>query len=157
MNIAKPGPIPVPLTEPFWAAARRGELLVQRCRHCGLHQHYPRVLCGRCWRQDLDLVRSAGRGRVWTYTVVHRPGHPAWEADVPYVLALVELDEGPRLMTNVVGVPPERVRVGMRVEARFDRRDDIVLVRFAPESGGTDTADGPQGEADSGSQGWDGR
>ncbi|GLY69526.1 Zn-ribbon domain-containing OB-fold protein [Amycolatopsis taiwanensis] len=133
MTIAKPGPTPVPLTEPFWAAARRGELLLQHCRACGHHQHYPRVLCTRCWHRELDWVPSAGRGRVWTFTVVHRPGHPAWTDDVPYALAIVELDEGPRLLTNVVGIDPVDVEVGLRVGARFTERDGTTLVQFGPE------------------------
>ncbi|MFF5989998.1 Zn-ribbon domain-containing OB-fold protein [Prauserella flavalba] len=133
MTIAKPGPTPVPLTEPFWAAARRGELLLQRCRSCGHHQHYPRVLCTRCWHRELDWVPSAGKGRVWTFTVVHRPGHPAWSDDVPYALAIVELDEGPRLLTNVVGLDPADVTVGLPVVARFTEHGDSTIVQFGPE------------------------
>lgn len=132
MKLAKPGPTTVPLTEPFWAAAADGRLLLQRCRCCGHHQHYPRVLCQRCWHTELDWVSSSGNGRVWTFTVVHRPGHPAWNADVPYVLAIVELDEGPRLLTNVVGVDPGEVSADQRVRARFTRQGELTLVHFEP-------------------------
>lgn len=132
MTPARPGPTPVPVSEPFWAGVRRGELLVQRCRRCDRHQLYPRVLCARCWHRELDWVPASGEGRVATCTVVHRPGHPAWADRVPYVLALVELAEGPRLMTNVVGVAPEEVRVGMPVTAVFRACDGTALVRFAP-------------------------
>lgn len=132
MSIAKPTPTPVPLTEPFWAAARRGELLLQRCRKCGHHQHYPRVLCTRCWHREHEWVPSSGRGRVWTFTVVHRPGHPAWDTEVPYVLAIVELDEGPRLLTNVIGIEPAEVTVDLRVTARFAEDEDAPLVQFEP-------------------------
>jgi len=123
----------VPASEPFWAAARRGELLLQRCRGCGRHQHYPRVLCAHCWSEDLEWVRAGGRARVWTYTVVHRPGHPAWAEDVPYLLAIVELAEGPRLLTNLVRVDPAEAYVGMAVRAEFAPRGDTALVRFAPD------------------------
>lgn len=119
----KPGPTPSPISRPFWDAVERGQLLVQRCRRCGHHQHYPRALCVGCWSEDVEWTAATGRGRVWTHTVVHKPGHPAWQRDVPYVLALVELEEGPRLVSNVIGIAPAAVRVGMSVEAVFPHRD----------------------------------
>ncbi|MGW0816955.1 Zn-ribbon domain-containing OB-fold protein [Streptomyces viridiviolaceus] len=135
MTIAKPGPTAIPLTEPFWAAASRGEVLLQRCNACGHHQHYPRALCSRCWQTELDWVSSSGRGRVWTYTVVHRPGHPAWADDVPYVLAIVELSEGPRLLTNLVEIQPEDVTTDMQVQARFTSHEPTSLIHFEPAAG----------------------
>ncbi|TCP55334.1 hypothetical protein EV191_102546 [Tamaricihabitans halophyticus] len=132
MSIPKPGPTPVPMSKPFWSATAQGQLVVQRCQGCGTHQHYPRVVCRHCWLTELDWVTCSGDGRVWTYTVVHRPGHPAWEPEVPYVLALVELDEGPRLMTNIVNIAPAEMRVGLAVRAVFDDTADTSLVHFAP-------------------------
>lgn len=113
--VPRPAGISTPATAAYWTAAAAGRLSIQSCARCGHRQHYPRTLCARCWSDDVQLIPAAGTGTVETFTVVHAPGHPAWIADVPYVLALVELDEGPRLMTNIVGVPVDGVYVGQRV------------------------------------------
>ncbi len=73
-------------------------------------------MCRACWSENLGWIRAAGTGTVWTFTVVSKPGHPAWEQDTPYVLALVELDEGPRMMTNIIDCDPATVHVGLRVQ-----------------------------------------
>jgi len=114
--VPRPAGVSTPATAPYWAAAAEGRLQIQECRQCGHVQHYPRTLCSTCWSEDLQLVDAAGTGTVFTYTVVRQPGHPAWRGQVPYVLALIELDEGPRVMSNVVGVPVEEVTVGARVQ-----------------------------------------
>lgn len=132
--VAKPGPVRTPTDEPFWDAASRGELLVQRCGRCGHVQHYPRTLCARCWSHGPQWTEASGFGRVWTFTIVHRPGHPAWRDEVPYPIALVELAEGPRLMTRLVGVAVSRVRVGMPVHAVFEEVAGTTLVHFAPDA-----------------------
>lgn len=111
----RPAFVSTPLTAAYWEAAADGVLLLQRCRPAGHVQHYPRGLCATCWSDDLEWAPAEGTGRVWTFTVVHMPGHPAWSDQVPYVLALVELDEGPRMMTDIVGVDPADVFVGQRV------------------------------------------
>ncbi len=129
----KPLPRPIQTTRPFWEGAKAHELRLQRCRACGEHIFYPRVLCPHCLSEDLEWVRASGRGRVYTYTVVRRPAHPAFKDDVPYVLAIVELEEGPRLTTNIVGVPPEEVHIGMPVEVVFeDVTDEVSLPKFRP-------------------------
>ncbi|HSF26534.1 MAG TPA: Zn-ribbon domain-containing OB-fold protein [Actinomycetes bacterium] len=135
-RVPRPPMLSTPATAPYWAAAAVGRLLLQRCRSCGRLQHYARTLCAGCWSEDLDWVEAAGTGTVWTLTVAHVPGHPAWAAAAPYVLAIVELDEGPRLLTNVVGVPPQSVAVGQRV--RLVRHTDScpegdpALLQFTP-------------------------
>ncbi|MBY4383808.1 hypothetical protein CH298_02365 [Rhodococcoides fascians] len=111
----KPGPVVTELTRTYWAAAEDGTLLIQQCGTCHTYQHYPARMCRTCWSEDIDWVKARGTGTVWTFTVVGIPGHPAWKAESPYILALVELDEGPRLMTNIVGSEPGDVRVGQRV------------------------------------------
>ncbi|MFV0372631.1 Zn-ribbon domain-containing OB-fold protein [Microbacterium sp.] len=113
--VPKPALTTIARTQPWWDAAAAGRLLLQRCAGCGHTQHYPRVICGSCWSEDLQWVESAGTGAVRTLTVAHVPGHPAWRPDAPYVLALVRLDEGPCLMTNIVGCPVEAVTVDARV------------------------------------------
>ena len=117
----------------YWAACRRHELLVQRCRDCGTHQFYPRILCTACPGRLLDWVRASGRGTVRSFTVVHRPLSEAFAADVPYVVALVALAEGPTMMTHVVGCDAEAVRIGLPVEVVFDNRPDgVTLPMFRP-------------------------
>jgi len=101
------------ITEPWWAATRVPELVVQHCRECGGRQHYPRALCLACGGQELEFRPVSGRGVIDSYTVVHRAPHPSFEP--PYVLARVRLDEGPLLLTNIVGCPPEQVRCDQRV------------------------------------------
>jgi Predicted nucleic-acid-binding protein containing a Zn-ribbon len=130
--IAKPAMVSIPLTQPFWAAAAEGTLLLQRCLRCTHIQHYPRTLCARCWSIDLEWTAAQGMGAIWTFTVVSMPGHPAWNAETPYVLALVELDEGPRVLTNIVGCDPDRVAVGQRVSLvpHDDPRGNPSLLQF---------------------------
>jgi uncharacterized OB-fold protein len=130
----RPVPTPSPHSAPFWEAARQHRLVIQRCRRCGTLQHYPRPWCTTCLHEDLDWVESPGRGTVYSFTVVRRTAHPAFAARVPYVYALVDLDEGPRFTTNVVGCPVDDVAVGMRVRARFEDVDDATaVVVFEPD------------------------
>ncbi|HJQ85610.1 MAG TPA: Zn-ribbon domain-containing OB-fold protein [Candidatus Binatia bacterium] len=132
------GPVPVPSPEsrPFWEAARRHELVLQRCGACGRFLFYPRVACPHCLSADLEWRATSGRGTVHTFTIVHR-GQRDFPLGTPYVIAIVELAEGPRLMTNLVGVAPDldHVRIGMPVEVVFqDVRPDVALPRFRPAS-----------------------
>jgi uncharacterized OB-fold protein/acyl dehydratase len=115
----------------FWEGVERGELLIQRCSGCGELRHPPRPMCPRCRSLDWDTVRSSGRGTVHTYVVPHHPRLPAFSER--YVVALVDLEEGTRLVTNLVDVAPEDVRIGMAVELRCTRVDDeLVLPLFRP-------------------------
>ena len=127
-----PLPLPTPLSAPFWDGCRRGELLVQKCRDCGGLTFIPQVACMHCLSPELEWVRSSGRGSVYSYTVVWRPQMPAFE--VPYVVALVELDEQPGLvlLANIVQVAPDRVEIGMRVDVTFENRGDHVVPQFRP-------------------------
>lgn len=113
--ISKPAIRSILRTRAWWAAAADGRLLLQYCNACGHVQHYPRVICARCWSEDLNWRQALGIGTVVTLTVAYVPGHPAWTSEVPYVLALVELDEGPRLMTNIVSAPVDEIPIGARV------------------------------------------
>jgi uncharacterized OB-fold protein len=130
------GPIPVPTPEsrPFWEAARRHELLLQRCRPCGQWLFYPRAACPHCLSAELEWQRVSGRGTVHTFTVAHR-GQKGFPLGSPYVIAMIELDEGVRLMSNLVGVAPDpaQIRIGMPVEVVFeDVSPEIALPRFRP-------------------------
>ena len=117
----------------FWEAARRHELVVQRCRSCGAFRYHPRAVCPACLSDDTEWVRASGRGEIYTFTVTRQNQAPAFAARVPYVLAYVLLDEGVQVLTNIVDCDPEAVRIGMSVEVTFeDLNDEISLPVFRP-------------------------
>jgi uncharacterized OB-fold protein len=132
----RPAPEITAHAAPFWAAARKGMLVIQRCPACGHCQHYPRPWCTNCLHEGVEFVEASGEGTVYTFTVIRRSPNPAFAARVPYVLAFVDLDEGVRLVTNIVDCDPESVRIGQRVQARFEAIDDEhTVVLFAPVAG----------------------
>ncbi|HEX2316019.1 MAG TPA: OB-fold domain-containing protein [Thermomonospora sp.] len=113
-----PVPVPSPLTAPYWAACRRGELALQRCGGCARFVHLPEPVCPFCGGRDLPYERVSGRGVVHTFTVVHRAFVPGFTP--PFVLAWIDLAEGgARVFGDVVGLPPEDVRIGMPVRVCF--------------------------------------
>jgi uncharacterized OB-fold protein len=118
---------------PFWAAAKRHELQIQCCGSCGAHIFYPREVCPECLSSDLQWIKVSGKGTVYSYTIAQAPTHPAFAEEVPYVIAIVELAEGPHLTTNITGCKPDEVRVGMPVVATFDDvTPEMTLVKFCP-------------------------
>ena len=120
----------------FWEACQRHELYVQRCRGCGAFRHYPRAVCPTCLSSDTDWVLSSGRGTVYTYTVTYQNLAPGFREELPYVMAYVELDEGVRLLSNIVGCAPDALRIGMPVEVVFeDATAEITLAKFRPRPG----------------------
>lgn len=126
---------PLPETDtgakPFWDGAAQQKLLIQRCDDCGHYQHYAREFCTKCCGRHLSMVEASGRGVVYSFTVIHRGAYD--DMPSPYVVALVTLDEGPRLLTNIVNCDPERVRCDMPVQVTFQPlRDGIVLPVFEP-------------------------
>jgi uncharacterized protein len=130
---AKPVPEPTPDTRPFWDGCARGQLMLQRCRACGKPYFYPRAVCPACGSTDVEWFAASGRATLYSYVINYRPA-PGFEADAPYAIAVVELAEGPRLMTNIVGVPntPEDLVLDMALEVTFEPRGDISLPVFAP-------------------------
>ncbi len=132
-QVPRPLPRPTQVSAPYWEAARRHELAIQRCASCQRHVFYPRLNCPACGSRQLDWVTASGRGTVYTYTIARRPTHPAFAGRTPYVIAIVELEEGPRMTTNIVGCDPDSVQIGMPVEAAFeDVNPDSTLVVFRP-------------------------
>jgi uncharacterized OB-fold protein len=120
-------------SKPFWEACQRHELCVQKCRGCGELRYYPRALCPSCLSADADWVRCSGHGTVYTYTVTYQNQSAGFRDELPYVLAYVELDEGLRLLTNIVGCAPDSVAIGMRVAVVFDDvTPDVSLPKFTP-------------------------
>ena len=128
----KPVPETTPVTAPYWEAAAEGRFLLPRCRACDRFHHHPRPWCPYCWSTELDWHEASGHATVVTFSVVHQPPTPAFE--VPYVLAVVELVEGPTMMTNIVDISPDQVRIGMKVAVGFDRRGDLAVPVFHPAS-----------------------
>lgn len=129
----KPLPVLDPESQPYWDALKQHRLLLKHCRACQRSHHYPRELCPHCHSDDLEWKRAAGTGRIYSYTVARRPAGPAFKADTPYVVALVELDEGARLMTNIVTADVESVRIDQRVAVQFDDvTPDVTLPKFRP-------------------------
>ena len=117
----------------YWEGCGRGELVLQRCGDCGAVQHRPRGVCASCLSSGLEHFVASGRGRVHTFTVTHQNGQAAFRNACPYVLAYVDLEEGPRLMTNIVGCEPEVVEIGMAVRADFVAAgDELGVPRFVP-------------------------
>jgi uncharacterized OB-fold protein len=115
----RPQPGTDTLSEVFWDACRRGELLIQRCPACGHRQFYPRLLCTACGATP-EWETTAGRGTVYTFTVIRQNYAKPFRELLPYVVAMVELDEGPRIMGNVTGCEVDDMTVGLPVEVWFD-------------------------------------
>ena len=127
-------PVPLPETQRSWDSARRHSLELPYCTACRAFHYYPRAVCPQCLSSDLEWRPVSGRGRLHTFSVIHR-GPRDFPLGTPYVLAIVELDEGPRLMTNLVGVAadPAAVHIGMPVEVVFtDVNDAMALPHFRP-------------------------
>lgn len=117
----------------FWEASQRHELYVQRCGACGLHRYYPRALCPACLSDDTGWVRCSGKGEVYTFTVTYQNQAPGFRENLPYVLGYVELEEGVRMLTNIVECAPDDVRIGMPVEVVFDdATSELTLPKFKP-------------------------
>jgi uncharacterized protein len=140
MTSPSPEPLLLPLrtqdAAPFWEGCREGSLLIQKCSDCAQYQFYPRVVCVHCGSDRVEFVPTSGRAVVHAFTVCHRPLAPQFAADAPYVIALVDLDEGPRMMTNIVGCEPAEVHIGMPVHVSFRAvTDEVTLPVFEPAGG----------------------
>lgn len=122
------------LTEPYWAQARRHRLVIQHCRGCDRSWHPPLPRCPHCHSAELDWRPVSGTGSVYSFTIVYHATHVALRDAVPYVVALVALAEGPKIVANIRGCPPGDVRVGMPVRVVFEQvTDKVTLPQFAPE------------------------
>ncbi|HEY1968116.1 MAG TPA: OB-fold domain-containing protein [Pseudonocardia sp.] len=135
---SRPVPLADEVSAPFWQAAREGRLVVQHCRACARLQYPPEITCQRCHADRLDYRPVSGHGRVYSYAPVTRAFHPGFTDQLPYLVALVSLDEDPsvRLFTNLVRVEPAAVTVGMAVTVEFQTVRDVVLPVFRPATEG---------------------
>ena len=128
MIVEKPVPALSDDSRAFWFNCSRGKLVLQRCSDCATTQYYPRNVCTNCGSSNIEWVDSAGKGTVYSYTVVHRAPSPAFSQYVPYVLAIIQLSEGPRMMSNIIDCDPGNVRIGMEVDVDFEIRAEDVGV-----------------------------
>jgi uncharacterized OB-fold protein len=126
----KPVPRPSPESLPFWEAAKDKRLLLPRCNMCGRFFFPPSQRCRHCLSPEIVWAESKGIGRIYSFVVYYRPYHPAFEAEIPYIVAIVELDEGVRLLSNIIGTPAESVRCDARVRVIFEERDDASIPMF---------------------------
>jgi uncharacterized protein len=127
---AYPRPVPDPDSAPYWEGLRLGTVLFQRCEECGQRQLYFRGVCRACWSDKLAVQESAGRGVVYSFTVLHAVGDRALAAEAPLTIAMVDLDEGPRVLTRIEGDTSD-IRIGDRVTASFRQIDDeVTLLHF---------------------------
>ncbi|MER7006069.1 Zn-ribbon domain-containing OB-fold protein [Dactylosporangium sp. NPDC000555] len=130
-----PLPVPSPRTQPFWTAAAGGTLVLQRCPNDASYQWTPQQACIECLSEDLVWEPVSGRGTVYSYSIVRRPQTPAF--GVPYVVVIIELEEGPRMLSRLVDVDPESVTIGMPVQVSFERHGDLALPLFTRAEQGT--------------------
>jgi len=131
----KPIPVPQQESDEYWEKAKQGELWLRKCNSCGNAYFYPRDISPCCFSKDTSWIKASGKGSLYTYAIAHRPPHPGFAQDAPYVVALVELEEGPRFPTNIVmdDPTPEKLQIGMPLEVTFEViTEAITLPKFKP-------------------------
>lgn len=133
--LPKPVPVPTPETRPYWEAAREGELRIQRCEECATARAYPQTSCAVCGSEKYVWFAASGRASLYSYVISHRPA-PGYTP--PFVIALVQLEEGPRMLSNVVGVPadPEHLPLDLALTVQFEQRGEVAVPVFAPTGKG---------------------
>jgi uncharacterized OB-fold protein len=134
MNIPqKPSPIVNDWARPFWDAAKEHRLIIQKCADCGKYVFYPRLTCPHCFSDHLEWVDASGKGTVYSCTVVETNAPSAFMNDIPYVVAVVELEEGVRMLSNIVGCNPHDVKCDLPVEVTFEElNEEFTLPKFKP-------------------------
>ena len=133
----RPVPVSQPESDHYWEQAKQGNLVLQKCSDCASFQFYPRVFCTTCSGRNLEWIESAGEGFVFTFAIVHQPFYLGFVGAVPYITAIVELDEGVTMPSQLIGVDPEphQIEIGMRVRVAFEElTDSISLPVFRPIS-----------------------
>ena len=129
----KPIPVPSKETKPFWEATRQKKLVMPRCTSCGAYRFPVSRHCRACGKEGHEWVEVSGRGKVFSFITYHRHYHPGWANELPYVVGLIELEEGPRIISNIVGIEPEKISCDMPVAVRFEPiTPEIALPKFAP-------------------------
>jgi uncharacterized OB-fold protein len=130
MPADRPMPHPTIVTTPFWDACRRRQLLLQHCSSCDMNIFYPRNICSHCGSRKLRWLTASGRGRLYTYTVARRATHRLLESRLPYVIAIVELDEGPMMTSTIVDTQVDSLRIGQALQVDYEDFDEISIPVF---------------------------
>jgi len=135
--VEKQLPLPVANADSaaYWKSAKEGKLVLRRCNACGETHFMPRYLCPVCWSEDLEWIEAAGKGTIHSFTIIRRASSPAFAALTPYVVALIDLKEGPRMMSNIIGDGALNVKIGDSVTLRFEDREGAKLPQFSLEKG----------------------
>ncbi len=129
----KPVPAVTPALAPFFAAAREGRLVVQRCAACGALRFPAREICSACLATEVTWQAVSGRGTIFSYNVMHQIYHPGFAAAVPYAVVIVKLEEGPKITSNLVDCAPDAITIGMPVEVVFEQLSpEVTLPKFRP-------------------------
>lgn len=132
-TVDRPVPVPSAQTQPFWDGCARNQLLLQRCTGCHTYWHPPGPICPNCLSGDYEWTPASGQGTVYTFSVVRQAFRRIWEPLIPYVLAVIELDEGPRMISNVMDIAPGDVQIGMAVTVAFQPVSEAIsLPLFRP-------------------------
>jgi uncharacterized OB-fold protein len=134
----RPLPEATPETREFWEGAERGELRIQRCLACKKAYFFPRPFCPNCSSKDVEWFTASGKASLYSYVISYRPAY-GFQDYVPYVIAVVQLEEGPRMMTNVVGIEPkpENLPIDLPLEVSWEKQDDNITLPLFRPAGGT--------------------
>ena len=135
-QVTKPVPSVTPELAPFFEASKRNQLVVQKCGGCGLLRFPARTQCSRCLSTESSWVPVKGRGEVFSFNIMHQVYHPAFAAEIPYAVVVVRLEEGAKIVSNLVGIKPHDIRCGMPVEVFFEKvSDEVTVPKFRPAKG----------------------
>ncbi|MEE8581012.1 MAG: OB-fold domain-containing protein [Myxococcota bacterium] len=135
--IPKPVLDPSGLNAEFYERCAAGTLCFQRCRDCGTWRHIPRIMCAKCASPSWEWTPSSGRGRIYSWTVTHQAPHPAFAAETPYAVVVVEMEEGVRLVSRLRGLPPDAIELDLPVEVEFEKlSESVALPIFHPRQPG---------------------
>ncbi len=136
MELERPLPQPItPEARPYWDGLKEGKLMLPKCDDCSKTHFYPRVVCPHCHSRNISWIQASGKGKLFSFQIAHRSLNPAFKVKLPCVLALIELEEGPRMMSNLINIEPDPnvVKCDMPVEVVFEKQtDDITLSLFQP-------------------------
>jgi uncharacterized OB-fold protein len=131
----KPSPVVTPWARPYWDAAKEGRFILQKCADCDKHVFIPRLVCPHCFSDNLDWVKASGKGTVYSYSIVQNNAPSAFIDDMPYVVAIIRLEEGVQMLSNIVGCDLDKLECDMPVEVTFEKlNDDFTLPKFKPAS-----------------------
>ena len=132
-NYLKPLPIIDDDNRSYWEYCKNHELRMQKCRDCGYIRFPSSILCPRCHSMDADWIKLSGRGKIYSFVIYRAPYHPSYTDDIPYTVAIIQLDEGPRMESNIIDCKVEDIRIDMPVEVYFDDvTDEVSLPKFRP-------------------------